>query len=136
MAVTDPTRVRTTINVDREVYEIFVGMAASGNMSVGKCIGEWLADTAEGAQFVASKMVEARKAPMVVMREMQAMASGLQDNVADTIRGIQDRSKGSPPQRQRGGAAGGRSRGAGGGVAPSGNTGLKVPRAGGGRGAR
>lgn len=39
-------------------------------------MGDWLADTAEGAQFVAMKMEEARKAPKTVMREFQAMARG------------------------------------------------------------
>lgn len=88
MAVTDPTRVRTTVNVDREVYATFVQMAGLSGMSVSKCIGEWLADTADGAQFVAQKMKEARAAPMLVMREMQSMALGLGDAVAADIEAI------------------------------------------------
>jgi hypothetical protein len=46
-------RIRTTISVDKEVHQIFVAMADAGGMSVSRCMGEWLADTAEGAQFVA-----------------------------------------------------------------------------------
>lgn len=85
MALTDPTRIRTTISVDKDVHQIFVRMAEASGMSVSKCMGEWLGDTADGAQFVAAKMVEARKAPMVVMREMQAMSVGLAAEVEKTM---------------------------------------------------
>lgn len=78
-------RIRTTISVDPEVYEIFKRMAEAGGMSVSRCMGEWLADTADGAQMVAIKMQEAREAPMKVMREFQAMAVGFQEEVDSTI---------------------------------------------------
>jgi hypothetical protein len=78
-------RVRTTISLDPEIHKIFISMAEAGGMSVSRCMGEWLADTAEGAQFVTIKMQEARKAPMAVMREMQSMALGLQDSVGETM---------------------------------------------------
>lgn len=69
-------RIRLTISVEPEVHAIFSKMAEASGMSLGKCMGDWLADTAEGAQFVAMKMEEARKAPKTVMREFQAMARG------------------------------------------------------------
>lgn len=78
-------RKRTMISVDPEVHEVFVGMAAAGGMSVSRCMGEWLADTVDGAMFVRDKMIAARAAPMEVMREMQAMSKGLQDTVDDTM---------------------------------------------------
>ena len=82
-------RIRLTISVTPEVHEVFSRIAEAGGMSLGKCMGEWLTDTIDGAQFVALKMQEARKAPRVVMREMQAFARGLVsevDEVASSLR--------------------------------------------------
>lgn len=89
-------RIRTTISIDSETYETFKQMAETANMSVSRCMGEWLADTVDGAMFVTQKMKEAKKAPMLVMREMQAMAAGLQEEVnrtADDVRAIKRASK-------------------------------------------
>ena len=121
---TTPDRIRTTISLDPEVHEIFKKMAEAARMSVSRCMGEWLADTSEGAQFVANKMIQARAAPMVVMREMQAMSVGLAEEVESTISHMRAGMK-----AERAGAAGSASppsRSAG--VrAPSSLTGLKSP---------
>lgn len=81
-------RIRTTISLDPEVHAIFVTMAEAAGTSVSRCMGDWLADTAEGAQFVASKMQEARRAPKTVMREMHAMSRGLVAEVDEQVRAI------------------------------------------------
>lgn len=78
-------RIRLTISVTPEVHAIFSRMAEAGGVSLGKCMGDWLGDTAEGAQFVTMKMEEARKAPKTVMRELQAMASGLHEAISERI---------------------------------------------------
>ena len=78
-------RIRTTISVDKEVHQVFVRMAEASGMSVSRCMGEWLADTVDGAQFVALKMEEARKSPKLVMREMHSMALGMVDLANETI---------------------------------------------------
>lgn len=78
-------RIRTTISLDPEVHAIFTRMADIARTSVSRCMGDWLADTAEGAQFVLLKMDEARKSPMTVMREFQAMSIGLQEEVEKTM---------------------------------------------------
>jgi hypothetical protein len=78
-------RIRTTISVDKEVHQVFVRMAEAAGMSVSRCMGEWLADTVDGAEFVALKMEEARKSPKLVMREMQSMAAGMVDLANETI---------------------------------------------------
>lgn len=95
-------RIRTTISLDPEVHAIFVTMSEASGTSVSRCMGDWLADTAEGAQFVASKMQEARRAPKTVMREMQAMARGLVDEVNDQVHVIRQKSLQDtrPPQAQ------------------------------------
>lgn len=84
-------RIRTTISVDKEVHQVFVRMAEAAGMSVSRCMGEWLADTVDGAEFVALKMEEARKSPKLVMREMQSMAAGMVDLANETmekVRGV------------------------------------------------
>ncbi len=116
-------RIRTTISLDPEVHAIFVTMAEAAGTSVSRCMGDWLADTAEGAQFVSMKMQEARRAPKTVMREMQAMAVGLHEEITSQI-------------GRRGQGGGTRTHaGASGDLAassppspPSSNTGGKVPR--------
>lgn len=119
-------RIRLTISVTPEVHEVFSRMAEAGGMSLGKCMGDWLADTAEGAQFVALKMEEARKAPKVVMREMQAMARGFVDEVDAKMEEIRQgaaaasRSAKAEPRRPARGRA----------SPPSSNTGGKVPQTG------
>jgi hypothetical protein len=74
-------RIRLTITVTPEVHDVFSRMAEASGLSLGRCMGDWLEDTCEGAQFVAQKMLEAKKAPRLVMREMQSAARGLLDEV-------------------------------------------------------
>lgn len=126
-------RIRTTISVDKEVHQIFVQMAEAGGMSVSRCMGEWLADTAEGAQFVAMKMQQAKQSPKLVMRELQAAANGAVEEMnvmlaeftstqlrkgaqpAHPQRDLREDAKAAPPSRSRS-------------KAPSSNTGLNSPK--------
>lgn len=118
-------RVRTTISLDPEVHEIFKRMAEAARMSVSRCMGEWLADTADGAQFVANKMVQARSAPMVVMREMQAMSVGLQEEVDKTLQMMRSEKRPTKAESAASASSGARS---GRSAAPSSLTGLKSPK--------
>ena len=114
-------RIRLTVTITPEVHEIFSRMAETMGVSLGRCIGDWLSDTAEGAQFVAHKMVEARKAPMTVMRELQAYARGavvLADETAEEFR--RKRAADRAPRGTATAPASARP--------PSSNTGGKVPR--------
>lgn len=131
-------RIRTTISLDPEVHAIFVRMADAAGTSVSRCMGDWLADTADGAQFVALKMQEARQAPKTVMREMQAAVRGLQDEVDATLtqirKGPPGHQPGSAQQQARNGLAGRQAvqpaarQAARQGLPPSSNTGGKVPQ--------
>lgn len=78
-------RIRTTITVPAEVHAVFMRMSDAAGISLGRCMGDWLADTLEGAQFVAQKMEEAKRMPKTVMREFQAMASGLHEVITEDI---------------------------------------------------
>ena len=116
-----PERIRLTITVTPEVHEIFSRMAEASGVSLGRCMGDWLQDTAEGAQFVAHKMAEARKSPMSVMREFQAMTRGLVDSTDSLAEQMRERERASRASRGAGGSAAP--------CPPSSNTGGKVPRA-------
>jgi hypothetical protein len=114
-------RIRLTITVTPEVHSVFSRMAEAAGVSLGKCMGEWLGDTVEGAQFVADKMEQARKAPRLVMREMQAFSRGLVQEVDDVASQLR-RDRPAPDAARQAQA---------GPVAPSppaSNTGGKVPR--------
>ena len=85
--------VRVTVPVRPEVLEAFKRLAAAGNMSTGKAMGEWLADTIEGVEYMALKMEEARSAPSKVMREMHAYALGLADETGELMEKIKEDSR-------------------------------------------
>lgn len=101
-------------------------MAEAAGTSVSRCMGDWLADTAEGAQFVSMKMQEARRAPKTVMREMQAMTVGLHDEISAHI-GKRDRGAGAQTRAAAPRDLGMRSKAAPP-SPPSSNTGGKVPQ--------
>lgn len=120
-------RIRTTISLDPAVHAIFVQMAESAGLSVSRCMGDWLADTAEGAQLVALKMAEARRAPQLVMRELQAMSRGVIDEIdthMETMRrkSLETGRAGAGDAVARAGAPGRLA------APPSSNTGGKVPQ--------
>ena len=127
-------RIRTTISLDPEVHAIFVTMAESSGTSVSRCMGDWLADTAEGAQFVASKMQEARRAPKTVMREMQAMSRGLVAEVDEQVRLIRQKSLAGTRQPQAELRLPGARQAAAAAKPPSSPTGVKSPGKGKGKG--
>lgn len=114
-------RIRTTISITPEAHAVFKRMAEAANMSVSRAMGEWLSDTADAAEMIVLKMEEAKKAPMRVMRELQAMMAGISDEVASDI--VKVRKSGSsaaglvPASASRAFAL----------KAPSSNTGLKSP---------
>lgn len=51
-------------------------------------MAEWLADTVEAAEFMASTMERARQAPKQVIREMHSYALGLADETGELMKKI------------------------------------------------
>lgn len=124
---------RISVPVDAETLAVFQRLAKAGNMSTGGAIAEWLQETVEAAEFMASKMEQARAAPKVVMREMHAYALAMADETGALMRELAD--KGAAERRARSGGSGAASeaRPAAGGAGPAGasippscNTGGKV----------
>lgn len=76
-----PTTIRLTIPVSSEVHDAFSRMAKASGMSIGRCMGEWLADTVEGVEFITEKMERAREAPRMVVREMRQNLLGVVDEM-------------------------------------------------------
>ena len=112
-------RIRTTISLTPEALEVFKRMAEAGNMSVSRCMGEWLSDTADAAEMITLKMEEAKKAPMKVMREMRAMVAGLGASVLDAEEEVRQMRLDSDRRAPRVAS--------GGPIPPSSNTGGKSP---------
>lgn len=101
-------RIRVTVAITPEVHAVFLDMAKAEGASLSRTMGNWLADTAEGAQFVALKMREARLAPKTVMREFQQMARGLVEEVDADVERIRKMAltPGKTAQAQRDGSPG------------------------------
>lgn len=111
-------RIRLTITVTPDVHQVFTTMAEAAGTSLGRAMGDWLADTSEAAQLIASKMAEAKQAPKTVLREMQAMLLGAQQEIHDLqvaarksgrggLSGVADQPDraGHPPSSNTGGKA-------------------------------
>lgn len=113
-------RLRTTISLSPEAHEVFKRMADAGNMSISRCMGDWLADTLDAAEMITLKMEEAKRAPMLAVREMRAMVAGmvLTDDVAQVRRRSQPDLTAAGARTDRAGGAG---------VPPSSNTGVLSP---------
>lgn len=86
--ISPPTRPpRVSVPVDAETLEVFERLAKAGNMSTGRAMAEWLRDTVEAAEMMASTMERARAAPKVVTAELHAMMLGM----ADQTKELQDK---------------------------------------------
>jgi hypothetical protein len=78
---------RVSVPVSAEVLTIFERLAKAGNMSTGRAMAEWLSDTVEAAELMASTMERARAAPKIVTAELHAMMLGM----ADQTKELQDK---------------------------------------------
>jgi len=74
-------RIRLTITITPEVHALFSRMAETGGVSLGRCIGDWLENTSEGAEFVANEARKVRELPKRVLEDMGALSRGI-DRIA------------------------------------------------------
>jgi hypothetical protein len=125
---------RVSVPVTAEVLAVFERLAKAGNMSTGRAMAEWLGDTVEAAELMASTMERARSAPKIVTAELHAMMLGMTDHTKELMDKFA-KFKGPIDPGAKPGAAGGGKRsataaapgGASGPIPPSCNTGGKVP---------
>lgn len=90
--------IRLTISVTPEVHAVFLRLSKNTNTSIGRAMGEWLGDTLDAAELMASTVEKARSAPSLAIRELQAFTLGLQDELAGVMsvmrnKGIEDRAQ-------------------------------------------
>lgn len=86
--ITPPTltkNVRVSVPVSIEVHETFKRLAKAGQMSTGRAMGQWLGDTLDAAEFMASKLEQARATPKIVARELHSYALGLTDMTSELM---------------------------------------------------
>jgi len=74
---------RVSVPVSADVLVVFERLAKAANMSTGKAMAEWLSDTVEAAELMASTMERARAAPKVVTAELHAMMLGMSDQTKE-----------------------------------------------------
>lgn len=113
-------RVRTTISVDPDVLATFKRLADLGQVSVGRFIGDWLSDTADGAEHVALELSRAKEASRGVLRDLHVRlgVSEVRSMVAAAAQDVQGAQRPVRPAQGSGQDA------------PSSNTGLKSSSAG------
>lgn len=73
------TYTRTSIPIDNATLEVFKRLAKAGGTSTGKAMADWLKDTVDAAELMASTMERARAAPKIVTAELHAMMLGMTD---------------------------------------------------------
>lgn len=99
-------RVRFTISVEAEVYEAFADLAHSSGVSLSRCIGDWLRDTAEAAQMTTIKVNEARRSPEEVVRAYRRLMAEEAQDILENGRfwrgpGAAGGAEGVPVRRER-----------------------------------
>ena len=109
-------RIRTTISLSPEAHEVFKRMAEAGNLSISRCMGDWLADTLDAAEMITVKMEHAKREPMRVVSELRAMVAGMVASVDVAESEVRGRSRSDSERELR--------RDGGAGAPPSSNTGV------------
>ena len=101
--MTSPTseNIRLTISITPEVHSTFQRLSKVSGKSISRSMGEWLGDTLDAAEFMASTLERARQAPKMVVQELQAYTLGLSDELSDVMQII--RKKGQEDRAAAGG---------------------------------
>jgi hypothetical protein len=84
-------------------------MSKAGGMSISKAMGQWLGDTIDGAEYVTSKIEQARTAPKAVIQEMHAYSLALADEAGTLMDNIKEMSRWDRALAKPGRASGTRS---------------------------
>jgi len=88
-----PKPSRVSVPVSAEVLHAFQRLAKAGNMSTGRAMAEWLADTVEGATYMAATMERARTAPKAVMSELHSYAQSMSDETGALLKKVSELGK-------------------------------------------
>lgn len=111
-------RIRTTISLPQDVHEIFKQMADASGVSVSRCMGDWLAETADGAQHVSMQLQRAREASLRGIRQLHSsLKIGESVNENTTEKAVPEDARSAAPRARMAPRP------------PYSNTGLKSPSA-------
>jgi len=103
MSIDKTETIRVTVPVSKEVQEVFKRIAEASGSSVGRSMGDWLADTLDAAQTMADLIERARKQPKLVAQELNAYALGLTDLTAEVLESLRRPVPVTPPVGNTGG---------------------------------
>ena len=88
MTETKPKTIRVTVPVTPEVQEVFRRLSEASGVSLGKAMGDWLADTADAAIAMADLMEKARQQPKLVASQLHGYALGLTDMTSEILEAL------------------------------------------------
>lgn len=94
---------RVTVPVSSDVLDAFRSLASVSGVSVGKAMGDWLADTLDAVYFMTELLKKAKEAPKLAALEIQAYGRGITGIADDLMHDLRAKSGGSS-EAQSGGA--------------------------------
>lgn len=103
MSIDKSETIRVTVPVSKEVQEVFKRIAEASGSSVGRSMGDWLADTIEAAETMAGLMERARKQPKLVAQELHSYALGVTDLTSEVLDSLRRPAAVTPPVSNTGG---------------------------------
>jgi hypothetical protein len=108
MTATKQKTIRVTVPVTPQVQEVFKRLSDASGVSMGRAMGDWLADTSDAAIAMADLMEKARQQPKLVASQLHGYALGLTDMTTELLEALRKPSAVPTP--------------------PVGNTGGKLPQ--------
>lgn len=103
MSIDKSETIRVTVPVSKEVQEVFKRIAEASGSSVGRSMGDWLADTMDAAEVMAGLMERARKQPKLVAQELHSYALGVTDLTSEVLESLRRPGTVTPPVSNTGG---------------------------------
>jgi hypothetical protein len=104
MTETKPKTIRVTVPVTPQVQEVFKRLSIASGVSMGKAMGDWLADTSDAALAMADLMEKARQQPKLVASQLHGYALGLTDMTTELLETLRKPEAGlTPPVSNTGG---------------------------------
>lgn len=108
MTETKPKTIRVTVPVTPQVQEVFKRLSIASGVSMGKAMGDWLADTSDAALAMADLMEKARQQPKLVASQLHGYALGLTDMTTELLETLRKPEAGlTPPVGNTGGKVSG-----------------------------
>lgn len=83
---TPPKTIRVSVPVTPEVLAKFQRFSEASGLSLGKSMGDWLKDTADGLQAMTDILEAHKRSPAKAMAQLSTYATALQDITSETIK--------------------------------------------------